>query len=158
MMWQALMVATVGSITAAVLKGFGGTSWTFSGNGSLCRQAVTPMKPGGSVTCQAISSSFVGDGGSDLVLCTFNSSAPLSSNHPLLLRPTRGPWSSVQRMTSQATPTVARGQVCCTSHIPQLSLSMSLLSTWAACCTLWQAVLASQRASSCRSSLLLGVD
>ena len=69
------MVAMVGSNTAADLKGSEGTLLTFSGNGSLYRQAVTPVKPGGSITHWAISSSFVGDGGSDLVLCTFNSSA-----------------------------------------------------------------------------------
>ena len=74
-MQLALMVTTVGSITAAILKGSWGTSQAFFSNGSLCKQAVTPRKPGCGVTHWAISSTFVGDVGSDLVLCTFNSSA-----------------------------------------------------------------------------------
>ena len=74
-MHLALIVAMVGSNTAAILKGSGDTLQNFSGDGSLCRHAVTPMNPGGGVTRWAVSSSFVSDGGSDLVLCTFNSSA-----------------------------------------------------------------------------------
>ena len=75
MMQLALIVAMVGSITAAIPKGSGGTSQAFSGNGSLCKQAVTPRKPGGSGTHWGISSTFMGDVGSDLVLWAFNSSA-----------------------------------------------------------------------------------
>ena len=68
------MVATMGTNTAAILKGSWGTLQTFSGNWSHCRQAVTPVKPGGSVTCQTTSNSLVGDGSSDLVTCIFDSS------------------------------------------------------------------------------------
>ena len=62
-----LIIATVGSITAAICKGSGGMSRAFSGDGLLHRQAITPWKPGGGVTCQATSSAFVGDVGSDLM-------------------------------------------------------------------------------------------
>ena len=48
--------------------------------------------------------------------------------------------------------------VHCTSLIPQLNLSILLSSTWAASSTLWWTILASQRASSCESPLLLGLD
>ena len=44
------------------------------------------------------------------------------------------------------------------SIIPQLSLLISLSSTWAASSTLWWAVLASQRTSLCGSFLLLDLD
>ena len=70
-----LIVAMVGSTTAAICKGSRGTSQAFSGDGSFHKQAITPRKPGGGVTHQAISSTFVGDVGSDLVLWTFNSSS-----------------------------------------------------------------------------------
>ena len=66
-MQLALIIATVGSITAAICKGSRGTSQAFSGDGLLCRQAVTPRKPGGGVTHWAISSAFVDDVGSDLM-------------------------------------------------------------------------------------------
>ena len=61
----------------------------FSGNGSLHRQAVTPMKPGGGITHGAISSSFVGDKGSGLMLCTFDSSAHC---HQTILSPELQLW------------------------------------------------------------------
>ena len=76
---------------------------------------------------------------------------------PLLLRPTRGPWSSVQRMTSWATPTVATGVGSLyISHPPAQSFNVTFkhLSSSSA---LWQAVLASWRAFSCGSPLLLGL-
>ena len=68
MIWLVLIVATVGSITAAICKGSGGASWAFSGNGSFHKQVITPRKPEGGVTCQTISSTFIGDVGSDFVL------------------------------------------------------------------------------------------
>ena len=67
MMQLALIVATVGSITAAIHKGSGGTSQAFSGDGILHRQAVTPRIPGDGVICWAVSSTLFGDVGSDLM-------------------------------------------------------------------------------------------
>ena len=67
-MQLALIVATVGSITAAICKGSGGASWAFSSDGSFHKQAITPKKPGGGVTCWAISSTFICGVGSDFVL------------------------------------------------------------------------------------------
>ena len=90
MMQLALMDAMVGANIAAILKGSWGTSWTFSGGESLCRQAATPMKPGGSITHQTISSSFGGDGGSDLVICGVNS---FGCCHPTILSLELWPWS-----------------------------------------------------------------
>ena len=55
-------------------------------------------------------------------------------------------------------PLQLQGWACWTSLNPSLSLSILLSSTWAASSALWWAALASQRASSCRSSLPLGLD
>ena len=66
-MMQLALIVTMGSITAAIHKGSGGTSQAFSSDGLLCRQAVTPRKPEGGVTCWAVSSTLVGDMGSDLM-------------------------------------------------------------------------------------------
>ena len=67
MMQLALIVTMVGSITAAIHKGSGGTSWAFSSDGLLHRQAVTPRKPGDGATHQAVSSALVAEVGSDLM-------------------------------------------------------------------------------------------
>ena len=67
MMWLAHIMATVGSITASSHKGSGSASWAATGNGSLCRQAITSWKLVGGVTCHAVSSGPVGNVGSDFV-------------------------------------------------------------------------------------------
>ena len=63
MMQLVLMVTTVGTNTAAILNGSWGTLQTSSGDWSLCKQAVTLIKPGSGITHQTISNSLVGDGG-----------------------------------------------------------------------------------------------
>ena len=53
--------------------------------GPSTSRLLLPRKPGGGVTCQAISSTFVGNVGSDFVLWTFNSSSALW--HQAILSP-----------------------------------------------------------------------
>ena len=66
-MWLVPIMATVGSITASSHRSFRGASWAATGDGSLSRQAITSWKPRGSVTCHVVSSSPVGNMGSDFV-------------------------------------------------------------------------------------------
>ena len=75
MMQLALIIATVGSTTAASCKGSWGALWAATGNGSLYKQDVTSQKPRGGVTCHAVSCSPIGDMGSDLVFWTCNCSS-----------------------------------------------------------------------------------
>ena len=86
---------TVGTNTAAILNGSWCTLSTFSGNWSLLRQAVTPMKPGGSITCWTISSSFYGWWGFWLGNLHLWLIRPLSSSHPL-------PWTLTTRSLFRA--------------------------------------------------------
>ena len=62
-LWLMLIVAIAGLNNTAILNGFGGTSQTSSGDWSLCKHVITPMKPGGGMACQTISDLLVGKGG-----------------------------------------------------------------------------------------------
>ena len=73
-MWLVLIVATLGTDTTAILNGSGGTLQTSSGDWSLCKHAVTPIKPSSGIACQTISNFLVGKGGSDWVANTLSSS------------------------------------------------------------------------------------
>ena len=72
-MWLVLIVTTAGPNITAILNGFGGTSQTSSGDWSLCKHTVTPMKPGSGIAHWTTSDSLVGEGGSYWMADTLNS-------------------------------------------------------------------------------------
>ena len=60
-MWLAHTVATAGSTIAFGYMGSMGTSEVVKGDGSLCRQAITSLKPGGGATSGIGSGDLAGD-------------------------------------------------------------------------------------------------
>ena len=65
-----LIIATAGADITSLINGSRGTLQTPFGDWPLCRHAVKPMKPGGSITHQTTSDLLVGKGGFGWMVAT----------------------------------------------------------------------------------------